>query len=224
MQQPACIDKVGGAVPRIPWNIPDPDEIDARFRQRQFVAAEQSGDEDQLIAIAQDLRDHQSGKQLLSCFWSQSGAAAAAGNLAGVLARSGGNRLTDHDGELLGTYADSLAAAFNLGELISAQSKQLTDSLAADAANDPGPVAMLLESAGNASTTMNRLATAIKDQALPHYWEPRPSGPALEQPDPGQHRAPHIRLGQAATAAPHRMASRQPSCNRPRISVLRSRR
>lgn len=172
LAQTANIDVAGGGRAYIPWDIAEVDKEDAQLQARQFVAAEHSGDRAQLTALELDLKDHQSDRQWLAGFWSQPGVAAAAGNLAAMLAASDRNHLTDPDSKLLTTYATSLAAAYNLGGLCDAQSKQLTDGPSAVAARNPGPVAALLQSAPNAGKTMSALAAAIEHQDLLHYWEP----------------------------------------------------
>ena len=172
MAQAVSINVVSSGMAYIPWDIAKVDKADAQLQAQLFVAAEKSGDHAQIQAIEQDLLDHQTNKEWLSCFWSQQGVAAAAGNLAAMLETSNGDHLTKSDQKMLSGYANSLAAAYNLGGLSSAQKKRLADGLAAVAAKDPGPVAMLLEGVDNAPKTMSELATAIEDQDLKYYWEP----------------------------------------------------
>jgi hypothetical protein len=172
MNNSANIDVVSSGMAYIPWDSADVDKADAQLAAQQFAAAERSGNRAQINAIRLDVIDHSTDKEWLAYFWSQPGTAGAAGNLAAMLAREDDNHLTASDQKLLTTYATSLAAAYNLGGLSTTQKNQLADGLAAAAAKDPGPVALLLQSAPDASDTMNALATAIEDQDLKHYWEP----------------------------------------------------
>jgi hypothetical protein len=105
MAQPANIDLVSAGVAYIPWDITDPDKIDALFQAQQFVAAEKSGDRSQVQVTEEDLEAHQTDKEWLAYFWSQPGVATAAGNLASMLETSSGNQLTKSDQKILGGYA-----------------------------------------------------------------------------------------------------------------------
>lgn len=172
MAQGANIDVASGGRAYIPWGVGQVDKEDAQLQARSFAAAVHSGDRAKLAAIQLDMKDHQSDKRWLADFWSQPGVASAAGNMAAMLAATDHNHLSQSDSKLLSTYATSLAAAYNLGGLSGAQRKQLTDSLAAAAARNPGPVAAFLQSAHNATKSMSALATAIEDQDLQYYWEP----------------------------------------------------